>query len=50
MAAVDADTPNGLGLDDAPTPDALDAGLNGGTGSEDDGDLFGSDDDDHQQK
>ena len=43
MAAVGASTPNGFALDDAPTPEALDAGMNGEAGTEEDEDLFGSD-------
>lgn len=50
MAAVESSTPNGFALDEAPTPDALDSGMNGGVGSEEDGDLFGSDDDAQQTK
>ena len=43
MAAMGASTPNGFALDDAPTPEALSTGMNGGAGSEEDEDLFGSD-------
>jgi hypothetical protein len=50
MSAVEGDTENGFDLDNAPTPDALDLGMNGGAGSEDDGDLFGSDDEDQKNE
>jgi hypothetical protein len=48
MADVKTDTPNGLGFD-APTPDELDRAINGEAGSDDDGDLFGSGDDEQQK-
>lgn len=43
MAAIEAETLNGFGSNDAPTPEAVENGLNG-EGS-DDGDLFGDDGD-----
>ena len=45
MAAVGVSTPNGFALDDAPTPEAPNADMNGGAGSGEDEDLFGSDED-----
>lgn len=50
MAAVQTGTPNGLGLDDTPTPHVLESGMNGGAGSEAEEDLFGSDDEAEQDK
>ena len=50
MAAVGVSTPNGVSLDDAPTPDGPGSDIHGGAGSEEDGDLFGSDDDADQSK
>ncbi len=44
MAAARVSTPNGFALDDAPTPEPHDSGMNGGARSEEDEDLFGSDD------
>lgn len=50
MTAVQSGAPNGLGLDDPPTPDGLDSGVNGGADSEAEGDLFGSDEEAENDK
>jgi hypothetical protein len=49
MDVADTVTPNGLSPHDAPTPDPLGSEINGGGASDEDGDLFGSDEDEDIQ-
>jgi hypothetical protein len=49
MDVADAVTPNGLSPQDAPTPDQLGSEINSRGVSEEDGDLFGSDEDEDVQ-